>query len=81
MEFTLYIGSKKVTHAIRYTYIKYACTRLSRTKGRYNLDKTPNKSRNNGCPNYIKESNQHKIDSKDLSHYKKLINPKNKGMR
>ena len=42
---------------------------------------TPNKSRNNGCPNYIKESNQHKIDSEDLSHYKKLINPKHKGMR
>ena len=45
MEFTLYIGSKRVTYAIRYTYIKYACTRLSRTKGRYNLDKTSNKSR------------------------------------
>ena len=81
MEFTVYIGSKKVTHAIRYTYIKYACTILSRTKGRYNLDKTPNKPRDNGCPNYIKESNQHKIDSKDLSHYKKLIKPKHKGMR
>ena len=26
--------------------------------------KTPNKPRDNGCPNYIKESNQHKIDSK-----------------
>ena len=39
------------------------------------------KSRNNGCPNYIKESNQHKIDFKDLSHYKKLIKSKNKGMR
>ncbi len=76
MEFTLYIGSNKVTHAIRYTYIKYACTRLSRTKRKYNLDKTPIKSRNNSCPNYIKESNQHKIDSKDLSHYKKLIKPK-----
>ena len=76
MEFTLYIGTKKVKHAIRYTYSKYVCTRLSRTKGRYNLDKTPIKSRNNGCPNYIKKSNQHKIDSKDLSHYKKLIKPK-----
>jgi hypothetical protein len=81
MEFTLYIGSKKVTHAIRYTYIKYACTILSRTKGRYNLDKTQNKSRDNGCPNYIKESNQHKIYSKDLSHNKKLIKPKHNGMR
>ena len=81
MEFTLYIGSKKVTHAIRYTYIKYACTILSRTKGRYNLDKTLNKSRDKGCPNYIKESNQHKIDSKELSHCKNLIKPKHKGMR
>ena len=41
----------------------------------------PNKSRDNGCPNYIKESNQHKIDSKNLSHCKKLIKPKDKGMR
>ena len=82
MELTLYIGSKKVTHTIRYTYIKYACTILLRTKGRYNLDKRQiKKTRNNGCPKYIKESNQHKIDSKDLSHYKKLIKPKNKGMR
>ena len=64
MEFTLYIGSKKVKHAIGYILSKNACTRLSRTKGKYNLDKTPNKSRDNGCPNYIKESNQHKIDSK-----------------
>ena len=40
MEFTLYIGSEKVKHAIRYTNSKCACTRLSRTKGRYNLDKT-----------------------------------------
>jgi hypothetical protein len=43
--------------------------------------KTPNKPRDNGCPNYVKESNQHKIDFKDLSHYKKLIKPKHKGMR
>jgi hypothetical protein len=43
--------------------------------------KTPNTPRDNGCPNYIKESNQHKIDYKDLSHYKKLIKPKHKGMR
>ena len=43
LEFILYIGSKKVKHAIWYTFGKYACTRLSRTKRRYSLDKTPNK--------------------------------------
>ena len=45
MEFTLYIGSKKVKHAMGYILSKYACTRLSRTKGRYNLDKTLSKPR------------------------------------
>ena len=63
----------KAKHAIEYTYSKYACKRLSRTKREYNLDETPIKSRTNSCPSYIKESNQHKIDSKDLSHYKNLI--------
>jgi hypothetical protein len=58
------------------TYSKYSCKRLSRTKRKYNLDETLIKSRTNSCPNYIKESNQHRIDSKDLSHYKKLIKPK-----
>jgi len=50
-------------HAIKYTYSKYACTRLSRAKRRYNLEKPPSKPRGhtkvcmtNGCPNYIKES-------------------------
>ena len=45
MEFTLYIGSKKVKQAIGYILNKNACTRLSRTKGRYNLDKTLSKPR------------------------------------
>ena len=64
MEFTLYIGSKKVKHAIGYILSEYACTRLSRTKRRYNLDETPRKPRAHtksvtpkDCPNYIKESN------------------------
>ena len=43
MEFTLYIGSKKVKHAIGYILSEYACTRLSRTKRRYNLNNTPSK--------------------------------------
>ena len=45
--------------------------KLSRTKRRYNLNKTPSKSRKHtksvtrkGCPNYIKESNQHMIKHK-----------------
>ena len=54
MEFTLHIGSTKVKHALGYILIpivriyilsKYACTRLSRTKGRYDLDTTPSKPR------------------------------------
>jgi hypothetical protein len=64
MEFTLYIGSKKVKHAIGYILSEYACTRLSRTKRRYNLDETPRKPRAHtkgvtpkDYPNYIKESN------------------------
>ena len=43
LEFIIYIGFKKVKHAIWYTFGKYACTRLSRTKRRYSLNKTPNK--------------------------------------
>jgi hypothetical protein len=45
LEFALYIGTRKAMHAIRYTYGKCACTRLSRTKRRYNLDKIPNEPR------------------------------------
>ena len=64
IEFTLYIGSKKVKHDIGYILREYACTILSRTKRRYNLGETPRKTRAHtkgvtpkDCPNYIKESN------------------------
>ena len=64
MEFSLYIGSKKVKQAIGYILREYACTILSRTKRRYNLEETPRKTRAHtkgvmpkDCPNYIKESN------------------------
>jgi hypothetical protein len=45
MEFSLYIGSTKAKHAIKYTFSKYICTRLSRYKWKCNLDKTPKRSR------------------------------------
>ena len=52
---------KKVKHAIGYILSKYACTRLSRTKRTYNLDKIPRKPRAHtkgvtpkDCLNYIK---------------------------
>jgi hypothetical protein len=45
MEFPLYIRSTKPKHAIDYTFIKNACTILSRAKKRYNLDTTPRKAR------------------------------------
>ena len=71
MELLLYIWSKKAKHAIKYTFSKYACTRLSRAKGDTIWTKhqegqasTQNCEATKGCPNYIKESNQHKIDSK-----------------
>jgi hypothetical protein len=37
--------NKKAKHDIEYTFSKYACMRLSRTKRKYNLDETPIKSR------------------------------------
>jgi hypothetical protein len=46
MEFPLYNGTKKAKHAITFTYSKYACTRLPRTKWRYHMDKTPSKPKN-----------------------------------
>ena len=62
---------KKSKHAIRYTYSKYACTRLSRTKGdiiwtkhQINQEGTPKCDTTKGCPNYIKEPNQHMKDPK-----------------
>ena len=72
---------KESKHAIKYTYSKYACTRLSRTKRRYNLNKTPRKSRRHtkvwhykSYSNYIKEPNQHMIDTK--VQHKNYINKK-----
>ena len=81
MEFTLYIGSKKVTHAIRYTYIKYACTIPSRTKEDTIWTKHQINQETMVAQVISKNQYHHKIDSKDLSHYKKLIKPKHKGMR
>ncbi len=48
------------------------------TKCKIDYDDTQRCDVSKGCPTHIQESNQHKIDSKDLSHYKKLIKPKNK---
>ena len=51
------------------------------TKHKIHQDDTQKCDMSKGYPNHIKESNQHKIDSKDLSHCKKLIKLKNKRMR
>jgi len=54
-----WIKESKACHRI-YILSKNACTRLLRTKGKYNLDKTPSKPRSTqkcnpmkGYPNYI----------------------------
>jgi hypothetical protein len=71
LEFTLYIGSKKAKHAIEYTFSKYACTRLSRakrdtiwTKHQEDQEVTQRCEELKVVQNYIKESTQHKIESK-----------------
>jgi hypothetical protein len=71
MEFPLYSGSTKAKHAIDYTFSKNAYTILSRaksdtiwTKFQVKQESTQKFEATKGYPNYIKESNQHKIDSK-----------------
>jgi hypothetical protein len=71
MEFPLYIGSTKAKHAIAYIFSKNACTILSRakrdtiwTKFQVKQESTQKCEAIKGYPNYIKESNQHKIDFK-----------------
>jgi hypothetical protein len=61
----------KAKHAIDYTFSKNACTILSRakrdiiwTKFQVKQESTQKCEAIKGYPNYIKESNQHKIDSK-----------------
>ena len=56
--------NKESKHAIRYTYSKYACTRLPRTKRDTNWTKhqlnqeiTHKCDKKKNCPNCIKESN------------------------
>jgi hypothetical protein len=70
MEFPLYIGSMKAKHAIDYTFSNNAWTILSRakrdtiwTKFQVKQGRTQKFEATKGYPNYIKESNQHKIDS------------------
>ena len=70
MEYTLYIGSKKAKHDIRYTFSKHACAILSGsnediiwTKHQNIQEGIQGVTKHICCPNYIKESNQHKICS------------------
>jgi hypothetical protein len=61
VEFTRYIGSKKVKHAIIYTWSKYACQDLQEpkedtiwTKYKEYQEGTPKCDMQENCPNYIK---------------------------
>jgi hypothetical protein len=67
----MYIGSTKAKKPIDYTFSKYACTRLSRANRdiisknlQVKQESTQKCEGTEGCSNYIKESNQHKINSK-----------------
>jgi hypothetical protein len=71
MEFPIYIGSTKEKHAIDYTFSKNACTILSTakrdtiwTKIQVKKEITQKCEATKGYLNYIKESDQHKVDSK-----------------
>jgi hypothetical protein len=71
MELPLCIGSMKANHDIDYTFSKNACIILSRAKRdtiwtifQVKQESTQQCEATKGYPNYIKESNQHKIDSK-----------------
>ena len=72
---SLIYWSKESKHAIKYTWSKYACTRLSRTKRdtswiKYQLNQvgTQKCDKTKSCPKYIKEANQHMIDNKPNQH-------------
>jgi hypothetical protein len=70
MEFSLYIGSTKAKHAIDYTLSKNACTTFKSQKEiKFEQNTKKYKKSHKGVktksfPNYIRESNQHKIGSK-----------------
>ena len=73
MEFTFIYWINESMHAIRYTYSKYACTRLPRTKRDTNWTKTPIKPRKHTqvwqeqeLSKLYQNSNQHMIEGTTL---------------
>ena len=79
MEFYPIYWINESKHAIRYTYSKYACTRLSRTKQdtiwtkhQLNQEGTHKCDKRKNCPNYIKNPNQHKIERTKMPNESKI---------